>query len=255
MSKKRPGYDKDKKYKVGTTLTGEEMDMFFEGRQSRGIKSNSEYIRRLIKNDNTELTESDLIELVGLREKVVSLEKNINDLELEFKESEQGRQKWKSRHSNLEEDIENLKKNNAKWVYAFEILEMSILHQNSVKESWPGEDHLLSLIDGDRVSLLKQTLENDATVLEELNRQVESKDNEIMNTWVILGNLEDAIILKDIRNIHALPVTEENGRLGISQERKDAIEKSMNSLLANKKSLEKPTFGMALKMLWRSIFG
>ena len=286
MSGKKKGYDKNKKHSVQVELSGEEMDVFFENKQKRGIKTNAEYLRRLIASDNPGGNDIAIIDFQQIKDELADIEGQVTGLEKELEyQSEQSRKNASlarerlddlqkvskevtslseakvSLESKLEEvnnKVASLSTNRDNWMNAFTLLELAVV--NAHIEELDTLNH--PDLDKVRINNIRQTLVRAnplvvnklETVVEELKSQVEQKQQQVVDGWIIIGSLEDAIIKWNMSYIQSLPETEDDGVLGISRERKDALQSSMNEVIKNKASLEKPSVGLALRLLWRSIF-
>jgi len=266
MSEKQ-GYDKSKKHPVTVDLTAEQMDIFFENKQRRGIKTNAEYLRRLIRSDS-EGDGNSLIDLEQTKDQLADAEKKLKGAEKEIKfKSQQAKENAnlandrlgmlesaEAEVSHLHNKVSELSKGKGDWMNAFVCLELAIINAD-IEElkniSHPAlEDENLPRINNIRDIIA----ESNPVLVKELKSQIENKEKQIVDTWVIIGNLEDAINRLDIDHIHALKITEEGGELGISQERKEVLTNSIKMAIEYRDKVCKPSFGFTLKQLWRSIF-
>lgn len=282
---KMKGYDKDKKHKVAVALTGEEMDSFFAVRQQRGIKTNSEYLRRLIKNDDPNADVLNLIEFQNLKDKLEDVIKQRDSLDAELKVSRDIVTRYKTQNNDLKvnssqtiksmesvvddlkekvaghrQEVQKMAEDRGNWLKAFANLEYAILNYDEQTLAEGSEKSLDGLIGYERSSVLKQVLSKcNPIFVNELESQIENLKQNSVNEWIIIGALEDAINTSDGKHISVIPVTnEETGTLGISSERKNKIIASMKKiekLVELSNPVKAPKFRWALKMLWRSIFG
>jgi len=260
--KKRQGYDKNKSHQVATVLKGEQMDSVFERRQSLGIKTNSEYVRRLIFNDLSS-DDLNLIDLQHIREMLDEANKHLDDANADLdyhqeksKEHAKNIRLMEIKQKENDELLATMNTARDKWMNSFICLENAIFGNLAEIDGINQFDpESVPSISKERVANLKEELAKlfeNKLMRKEFESRVEVEKREVQNQWIIIGKLEDTINSGEIKELFDLNLTPErkDKMIGSVRKLRDNLRKG-NEAISN---LEKPGFSFALGLLWRSIF-
>ena len=260
----RQGYDKNKSHQAATVLNADQMNIVYDRRKNLGIKTTSEYIRRLILQDISNPATPTLIDFKALEEQIVELKSKLKDVEAEERFSHgravENAKKVRTLEIQIKEKSDNLASLHPSrdyWMNAFICLENSILERgdnfgsiNVHKPKYP------PYIDEKRIKRLINRVDelvNLKLLKEEFERQLTKAQEEVTRQVIIIGKLEDTVNTCEPHKIFDIDLAPERREKLI-----ESVRTYRSSLMSGKTAeahIRRPGFKFAMKMLWRSIFG